>query len=154
MSKKLTKTIDYSTGELNEEINERAKFLAESLLDINTPPFRKPMSRIAVQVDFSHEQSLTHQSHAETTDINNIIGRFARTGQLPPAQRQGQFADVTHLTKDLTTLYNDMQELSGRIRLAQKAVEEKRKADLAAESAELAELRKLKAEKPTDQPAV
>lgn len=153
MANKLPKTIDYSTGELNEEINLRAQHLAKSLLEVNTPPFRKPMSRISVSVDFSHEESMTHQAHAESCDVNNVIGRYARTGQLPPSTRQAQFADVTHLNKDLTTLYEDMQELSGRIRLAQKAVKDKQAADLAKEAEELKAFREEKAKPPATPPA-
>lgn len=43
--------------------------------------------------------SATEQSHKDLTDINNIVQRFQRTGELPP-QREGQYADVTPLQGD------------------------------------------------------
>lgn len=127
MKKGIVKTIDYTTGELNEEINLRARHLAESILDVNTPAFRKPMSRIRVYTEMPGE-SMTQQAHADSCDINNIIRQYDRTGQLPPNPRNKQpmFADVTALNKDLTVLYSDMQEIGVRIRAAQKALAEKK----------------------------
>jgi hypothetical protein len=45
--------------------------------------------------------SKTQQSHKETVDVNNIIARFDRTGQLPPAKKEGRYGDVTMLNGNL-----------------------------------------------------
>ena len=48
--------------------------------------------------------SRTQQADKDQTDINNIVNRYARTGNLPP-QRQGVYADVTALQGELTELH-------------------------------------------------
>lgn len=146
-TKKMKSTIDYTTGELNEEINARAEHLAASIIEVNQPTFRQPMSRIRLITETEGE-SMTHQSHAASCDINVIINQFSRTGQLPPNHRQPQYADVTHLSKDLTTLYNDMMDIGERIRQAQKDIAANKKAEAAKEKAELEEFRKSKSTPP------
>lgn len=47
-------------------------------------------------------ESRTETSHAEATDINFIVNRFARTGQLPPPRKPPSYQDVTGLQGDLT----------------------------------------------------
>ena len=47
-------------------------------------------------------ESDVDQSFALVTDINEIVKRYARTGELPPATRPGRFEDVTGLQGDLT----------------------------------------------------
>nr|WAE43479.1 MAG: internal scaffolding protein [Microviridae sp.] len=37
------------------------------------------------------------------TDINKIVARFSKTGQLPPPNREGQFSDVSEIP-DLRTI--------------------------------------------------
>lgn len=39
--------------------------------------------------------SLTVQSHRDSTNINNIIARFQRTGELPPPVKPAQYADIS-----------------------------------------------------------
>lgn len=39
--------------------------------------------------------SLTVQSHRDSANINNIIARFQRTGELPPATKPAQYADIS-----------------------------------------------------------
>lgn len=68
-------------------------------------------------------ESMTHQSHAEACDINNIIRRFDRTGALPPATRPEQYADVTGLQGDLTERINSSREILDK---AGRAVEQRR----------------------------
>lgn len=46
-------------------------------------------------------ESLVEQSHRQSVDINEIVKRFHRTGQLPPVQHAPQYADVTGLQRDL-----------------------------------------------------
>lgn len=45
--------------------------------------------------------SRTDQSFGEQCDINNIIKRFTITGELPPSNGNGYFADVTLIPEDL-----------------------------------------------------
>lgn len=45
--------------------------------------------------------SRTEASHAEASDINYIVKRFARTGSLPPPTRQGTYADCTPFSGSL-----------------------------------------------------
>lgn len=78
-------------------------------LTLAKPYIRKPYERHRVQTPIVGE-SMTHQAHAVTCDINNIIRKFDNTGVLPPAQHQGQYADVTGLQGDLTQAYNDAKE--------------------------------------------
>ena len=54
--------------------------------------------------------SMTHQSHAASCDVNKIVERYARTGDLPPARFEPSYADVTGLQGDLT-------EMASRARL-------------------------------------
>ena len=50
------------------------------------------------------QQLKTDQSQGNDTDVNKIVARFARTGELPPARGEPQYADVTGLQGDLTEL--------------------------------------------------
>lgn len=45
--------------------------------------------------------SKTQQSHKDTVDVNNIIARFDRTGQLPPGKGEGRYGDVSMLNGNL-----------------------------------------------------
>lgn len=55
--------------------------------------------------------SMTQISHAEACDINFIVKRFARTGQLPPPARQPVYGDVTGLQGDLTERFEWARQL-------------------------------------------
>lgn len=57
---------------------------------------RKPYHRLRVVADVSGE-SKTQQSHKKSCDVNHIIDRFDRTGQLPNPVRQGMYGDVSML---------------------------------------------------------
>lgn len=74
-----------------------------------TPIVRHPMSRTRVRFETEGE-SKTHQSHAASCDVNNIIARYERTGVLPPTRAVGQFGDVTQYQGDLTDLVNRSRE--------------------------------------------
>lgn len=115
-SKKLN---DIPLEDLNQEINARASVMAsEMILADDNHVVRHPFSRMRVRT-VNDEPSMTHQAHAESCDINNIIRQFDRTGLLPPATRPARFADVSNLNKDLTELYADMQDIGARIQAAQ-----------------------------------
>lgn len=72
-------------------------------------PVRSPYDRHR-HITHIYGESLTHQSHAESCDINNIIRRFDNTGILPPSTREPQYADVTGLQGDLTERINESRE--------------------------------------------
>lgn len=55
--------------------------------------------------------SLTDQSFMGACDINNIVARFARTGELPPSTKVPVFDDVTALQGDLTSMYENSSSL-------------------------------------------
>lgn len=69
------------------------------------PRVRPPWCRVAERVSFVGHPSMTQQSHSDQTDVNAIVARFERTGQMPIGNRgQGQYADVTGLQGDLCEL--------------------------------------------------
>lgn len=80
--------------------------------EISLPYVRNPFIRKRVQFSTAGD-SKTHQSHREAVDVNNIIARYERTGQLPPARMAPQYADVTGLQGDLTDLYNTSSQTIG-----------------------------------------
>lgn len=123
------KVFDKNDPELNDEINARADARVERLIEFYTTKrdfIRHPLSRVRTITPVEGD-SMTHQSHADSCDINNIIRQFDRTGILPPARKTPQFADVTHLQKDLTTLYSDLQDIGTRINDARAAIIEAQK---------------------------
>lgn len=103
MSRKLKSDV-VSVAEINEEIEARVR---DRLL--TGEPFRRQMSRVRLFTVIEGE-SMTHQAHAESCDINNIIRQFDRTGVLPDPKRQGQYADVSALNDSLTNLLNVQKE--------------------------------------------
>jgi len=55
--------------------------------------------------------SLTSQAHQQESDINYIVARFQRTGELPPSTRQGQYLDVFDVQQlDPTTAINQARQ--------------------------------------------
>lgn len=91
-----------SSEEINEEINLRAASRAEDILN-QVHYFRKPMSRTRVPT-LNDEESMTHQAHMDSCDINNIIRQFDRTGSLPPSDKIPLYDDVSSLNKPLSEL--------------------------------------------------
>jgi len=106
--------IDLTTGEINEEINQRAKFLADAMV-AERVPFRRQLSRYVCKTVITDE-SMTHQSHAESCDINNIIRQFDRTGLLPPGRgdRSPVYDDVSHLNQPFSDLVLGSQNVLGQ----------------------------------------
>lgn len=53
-------------------------------------------------------KSMTSQSDRDPSDVNYIVRRFQRTGELPPNPRglEPRYEDVTHLQENLTDAYN------------------------------------------------
>lgn len=71
---------------------------------MNTPVrFRSAYDREALTKDgeivnfgtVNNDESLTQQADAEDADINVIVKRFARTGQLPQVQKTAMYGDFT-----------------------------------------------------------
>ena len=71
--------------------------------------FRGPFEDLRVPTIVEGE-SMTDDSAGNDTDINNIIARFDRTGQLPTGRGPGQFEDVSGLNQDLTELLSKQKE--------------------------------------------
>ncbi|AXL14433.1 internal scaffolding protein [Microviridae sp.] len=83
------------------------------------PYIRKPWERHRLITEFEGETKTDH-SFGNETNVNKIIERFSRTGIMPADQgRQAQYADVTHLQKDLTELIQDGRDAAKRVAEAQ-----------------------------------
>ena len=95
---------------------------AEPVPTNSKPYIKKPWERHREHPDLGDNVSMTDKSAGNDTDVNKIVARFSRTGQLPEGQGQGQFADVTHLQGDLA-------EMLDRGKDAAKELEELRKKD-------------------------
>lgn len=94
----------------------------------DAPFVRHPYSRERLTFDTDGE-SMTHQSHADSCDVNKIIGRYERTGQLPLATRPPQYADVSGLQGDLTERINFAKDALAKSRAFAAEREAKLKAD-------------------------
>lgn len=74
----------------------------------NTRPYiRKPWERVRVSV-VTDTPTMTQQSHRDQTDVNAIIARFDRTGELPPNASVPQYGDVS----DLNRPYDELIQMS------------------------------------------
>lgn len=106
--------------------------------------FRHPLERVRHQTVVEGE-SMTHQSHAESCDINQIIARYDRTGELPRGRNQGVYADVTQLQGDLTERAVNAKEVIKKadehVRSTRRRKEEQQQLDLEAAKKELEDLR-------------
>lgn len=97
---------------------------------------RTPFTRVRTITEITGE-SMTHQSHASSVDINNIIRRFDNTGVLPPPTGDPVYADVTELQGDLTDRINMSREtldaagrqLDEQQRLENEKLEKQKEAD-------------------------
>ena len=95
--------VNLNTGELQEEINARADYRVGEILS-EIVYFRHPMNRTRTPTDLGDEPSMTHQSHADSCDVNRIVAQFDRTGYLPPPKQQPYYDDVSHLNQPLADL--------------------------------------------------
>jgi len=74
------------------------------------PRVRPPYCRTRF-LTINDEPSMTQQSDLDQTDVNAIVDRFKRTGQLPNINEpRAQYADVSDLQIDLTTAINRLRE--------------------------------------------
>lgn len=117
--------------------------MTKSTSTFTSPCVRHPFERVRTPT-IIHGESMTHQSHADSCDINNIIRKFDRTGVLPPSTRPEQYADVTGLQGDLTERINSSREIldkAGRaVDQKQREVKEKEKSRVAELEAKVKEL--------------
>lgn len=70
---------------------------------------RKPYERVRQQITFPGE-SKTDRSFGNDTDVNNIVARFARTGDIPQPLGNEQYCDVTGLQGDLTEMIENSRK--------------------------------------------
>lgn len=109
---------------------------------------RHPFSRYRFVSECVGE-SMTHQSHADACDINNILKRYESSGVMPTGRSDGQFADVTGLQGDLTEQINKSREVQAAVAKAESdaiAKQQKEAADkAAADAADLARFREAEA---------
>lgn len=132
MAKSEKKLLGLSAEELNTEINERAAFRAEEILN-ETHYFRHPMSRLRVPTVIDGD-SMTHQAHMDSCDINNIIRQFDRTGSLPPSDKIPFYDDVSQLNRPLSELVTQASSTANQFSTDMQTREQllaKKQADLA-----------------------
>jgi len=69
----------------------------------------KSRKREGIMLTFATKgPSMTIQSAKDEVDINNIVARFHRTGDMPENNRQPQYADISDIQqKDPTTALQD-----------------------------------------------
>lgn len=72
----------------------------EIVAEREAPYVRPPWFRARL-VFHCYGESRTQQHHKDLTDINNIVNRYARTGEMPPAKSEPSYADVSELQGDL-----------------------------------------------------
>lgn len=115
VKKPKTRAVDRVTGEVTEE-------------QLDLPFVRHPLARPKHVTPFEGE-SMTHQGHAESCDINRIMKQYSRSGDLPPPdpRRLPQYGDVTELqAKDLT---QHIEESRAAQKVLASAQDKKRKKD-------------------------
>lgn len=88
---------------------------------MSAPKMLKPWERIRVQIEGGGDTEVD-QSAKQETDVNTIVNRYQRTGQLPPG-REGIFADVSNFQGELTERLEWSKEA---VKSAQMEIEQKR----------------------------
>lgn len=58
--------------------------------------YKKPNGKIGVRVIFE-EETPTQQQFKESTDVNNIIAQYRKTGELPLSNKTGTYADMSEI---------------------------------------------------------
>lgn len=125
--------------------------IKSTVLDHNPRIVRRNWERTRVQTEILGE-SRTQQSHRDSVDVNQIVAKFDRTGQLPPNTKTAQYGDVSDLNAPYSELIEKSRETldtAGQfIETLEMENNEKTAAALAAEKLELEELRKSKLSPP------
>lgn len=77
--------------------------------------FRPRRERVRCQTVFPSGIGRTVQSMRDETDINRIVDRYQRTGDMPPNPRglTPQYTDCSGLQGDLTEMHNEARENIG-----------------------------------------
>lgn len=111
------------------------------------PVVKKPWQRTRQFADLEDQIKKTDDSQGNDTDVNNIVARFARTGQLPPSTAEPFYGDVSNLQGDLTEIIQrgeDAKAELAKLQQEQQAQEAKdledQKAQAEANAAKLAAL--------------
>lgn len=89
------------------------------------PPVRHPAERMEV-ITVIEGESAVHADQGNDTDINRIVERFRRTGEMPPGNGKGVYMDVSPLQQDLTEIMQKGQQ--AREQLIQMQAEQEAKA--------------------------
>lgn len=85
----------------------------EANITYSAPP-RSPRSRQRT-ITVNDEPSQVDRSPGNDTDINHIMDRFARTGQLPSGNTpEPHYEDCTVFNRDLTELINEARDVQQR----------------------------------------
>lgn len=108
------------------------------------PEIRKPWHRGGSPANLEGQKLKVDQSQGNDTDVNRIVARFARTGQLPQNDKTPFYGDVTSLQEDLTTTLEKGEIAAEEIAANQKRLDQEL-ADV--KKSEKAELEQLRAEK-------
>ncbi|UDN67526.1 internal scaffolding protein [robinz microvirus RP_38] len=125
----------------------------EVVKSIDSPLITVPLHYVRHPYDYNHRvkvtfknPSLTHQSFAESADVNYIISRFDRTGLLESSDSEQQYADVTGLQIDLTESYNDSLQKIEAVKKYDNEIKAESAKRAKAEQAEFEEYKKQKSE--------
>lgn len=116
---------------------------------------RRSYERVRYQTEIVGE-SKTDQSQKMQVDVNHIVRRYDRTGQLPQPKREPQYGDVS----DLNAPYGELIESSRSIldtvgkyvEGAEESARQKQAESAALDAAELAEYRNQKKSPPPTLP--
>lgn len=66
---------------------------------------------------FTEGPSMTVQSHKDETDINKIVARFHRTGEMPPSTKTPQYADISSIQQlDATTALETARDTISQVK--------------------------------------
>ena len=115
------------------------------------PVVRKPWERHR-QVHAVKGESVTDTSFGNETDINLIVEKFARTGDLPQARGAAIYDDVTNLQGDLTVMLERTSDARKSLAEMQETQAKRHKEQLDKDAKELEELRNFKAAHEAQQP--
>lgn len=110
---------------------------------------RHPLSRERL-VTQTYGDSKVQDGFGNDTDVNRIVERFTRTGFMPKAQREPQYADVTDLQEDLTDLIAKQRETQNQIREVQQSIEDKKQKQRESDAIELQKLKETQAQPPEE----
>ena len=89
---------------------------------------RRPMERERLPF-FTEGESKTSQADKVHCDVNNIVAKFDRTGELPASSMAPQYGDVTSLQGDLTQMMADAAVVAEKVETEVKARRSKKRAE-------------------------